>query len=94
MGSSIISSKVDPDVWLRPARKPSVEKYYEYALCYVDDGPPTVYLEAQLSKMADASGTQSSDKYVEESFKTVEESLRSKNEIVALKNCIELTIRV
>jgi hypothetical protein len=31
------SSQADPDVWLRPARKPGGEKYYEYVLCYVDD---------------------------------------------------------
>jgi hypothetical protein len=31
------SSQADPDVWLKPACKPSGEKYYEYALCYVDD---------------------------------------------------------
>jgi hypothetical protein len=31
------SSQADPDVWLRPARKQSGEKYYEYVLCYVDD---------------------------------------------------------
>jgi hypothetical protein len=31
------SSQADPDVWLRPARKPGGEAYYEYVLCYVDD---------------------------------------------------------
>ena len=31
------SSKVDPDVWLRPAVKPNGQTYYEYILCYVDD---------------------------------------------------------
>jgi hypothetical protein len=31
------SSQADPDVWLKPACKPSGEKNYEYALCYVDD---------------------------------------------------------
>ena len=31
------SSKVDPDVWLRPAVKPNSQTYYEYILCYVDD---------------------------------------------------------
>jgi len=31
------SSVADPDVWLRPALKPDGEKYYEYALIYVDD---------------------------------------------------------
>jgi hypothetical protein len=29
-------SHADPDVWLRPAPKPSGEKYV-YALCYVDN---------------------------------------------------------
>jgi hypothetical protein len=27
----------DPDVWLRPARKPDGFEYYEYILVYVDD---------------------------------------------------------
>jgi hypothetical protein len=31
-------SYADPDVWLRPAVKPDGFKYYEYILCYVDDG--------------------------------------------------------
>ena len=31
------ASEGDPDVWLRPAMKPNGFKYYEYALCYVDD---------------------------------------------------------
>ena len=30
-------SKVDPDVWLRPAVKPDGADYYEMVLCYVDD---------------------------------------------------------
>ena len=30
-------SLTDPDVYLRPARKPNSQKYYEYVLCYVDD---------------------------------------------------------
>ena len=30
-------SKADPDVWMRPAVKPTGECYYEYILCYVDD---------------------------------------------------------
>jgi hypothetical protein len=32
-----ISSKVDPDVWLRPAVKENNDRYYEYILTYVDD---------------------------------------------------------
>ena len=31
------ASLADPDVWMRPATKPSGERYYEYVLCYVDD---------------------------------------------------------
>jgi len=31
------SSKADPDVWMRKARKPSGDVYWEYVLCYVDD---------------------------------------------------------
>ena len=31
------SSMADPDVWMRPATKPTGEQYYEYILCYVDD---------------------------------------------------------
>jgi hypothetical protein len=31
------SSIADPDVWMRPATKPTGEEYYEYMLCYVDD---------------------------------------------------------
>jgi preprotein translocase subunit Sss1 len=27
----------DPDVWIRPAKKPTGEEYYEYILVYVDD---------------------------------------------------------
>jgi hypothetical protein len=49
-------------------------------------GPPTSYLGAQSSKMTNVNGTQcwtqSSDKYVEESFKTVEEFLRSRNRVL------------
>ena len=30
-------SLVDPDVWLKPAVKPDGFKYYEMALCYVDN---------------------------------------------------------
>jgi hypothetical protein len=29
--------KADPDVWLRPAKKPDGTGYYEYLLTYVDD---------------------------------------------------------
>ena len=32
-----LSTKVDPDVWYRPAVKPNGFEYYEYILCYVDD---------------------------------------------------------
>jgi len=32
-----ITSLADPDVWLRPACKPSGSEYYEYILVYVDD---------------------------------------------------------
>jgi hypothetical protein len=31
------SSKADPDVWMRKARKTSGDVYWEYVLCYVDD---------------------------------------------------------
>ena len=31
------SSIADPNVWLRPATKPTCRKYYEYLLIYVDD---------------------------------------------------------
>ena len=31
------SSMADPDVWMRPASKPSGEKYYKYILCYIND---------------------------------------------------------
>jgi hypothetical protein len=29
--------KADPDVWMRPAKKPDGTDYYEYLLTYVDD---------------------------------------------------------
>jgi hypothetical protein len=32
-----VSCKADPDVWMRLAVKKDGSKYYEYALCYVDD---------------------------------------------------------
>jgi len=32
-----VSSKPDPDVWMRKGRKPCGFEYWEYALCYVDD---------------------------------------------------------
>ena len=32
-----VSSKADPDVWLRPATKADGTEVYEYVLCYVDD---------------------------------------------------------
>ena len=32
-----VSTKADPDVWIRPATKPDGTKYYEYLLAYVDD---------------------------------------------------------
>ena len=35
--NGFISSKSDPDMWLRPAVKPDGQEYYEYILCYVDD---------------------------------------------------------
>jgi hypothetical protein len=35
--AGFIGCKANPDVWLRPVVKPSGEKVYEYALCYVDD---------------------------------------------------------
>ena len=35
--TSFRPSKVDPDVWLRPAVKPNDQTYYEYILCSVDD---------------------------------------------------------
>jgi hypothetical protein len=31
------SSKADPDVWFRPAKKANGQEYYEYALVYTDD---------------------------------------------------------
>jgi hypothetical protein len=32
-----VSSKGDPDLWIRPQVKPNGTAYYEYVLCYVDD---------------------------------------------------------
>ena len=32
-----VNCKGDADVWMRPAIKPSGQKYYEYVMCYVDD---------------------------------------------------------
>jgi hypothetical protein len=32
-----VSSKADPDVWMRASVKPDGTHYYEYVLCYVDD---------------------------------------------------------
>ena len=32
-----ISSKADPDLWMRPAIKPNGDKIYEYVISYVDD---------------------------------------------------------
>jgi hypothetical protein len=43
-------SKADPDVWLRPATKSNGFKYYEYALCYVDD---VLVISHQASKTID-----------------------------------------
>ena len=34
---SYTSTKVDPDVWIRPVTKPDGFKYYEILLVYVDD---------------------------------------------------------
>lgn len=31
------SCKADPDVWMRARTKPNGDKYWEFALCYVDD---------------------------------------------------------
>ena len=31
------STRADPDVWRRPAKKANGEEYYEYILCYIDD---------------------------------------------------------
>ena len=36
-GIGFKSSLADPDVWMRPATRPTGETYYEYILCYVDD---------------------------------------------------------
>ena len=32
-----VSTKADPDVWIRKGCKPNGDKIYEYVLCYVDD---------------------------------------------------------
>jgi hypothetical protein len=32
-----VSSKADPDIWIRKGRKPNGFFYCEYVLCYVDD---------------------------------------------------------
>ena len=32
-----VSSKADPDVWMRPNKKPNGDEYWEYVLVYVDD---------------------------------------------------------
>jgi hypothetical protein len=32
-----VSSKADPDVWMRPQKKPNGDEYWEYVLVYVDD---------------------------------------------------------
>ena len=32
-----VSTKADPDVWIRSGCKPNGDKIYEYVLCYVDD---------------------------------------------------------
>ena len=32
-----LSTKKDPDVWIRPAVKPDGKEYHEMVLCYVDD---------------------------------------------------------
>jgi Reverse transcriptase (RNA-dependent DNA polymerase) len=37
MEMGYIPCKADPDVWLRPAKKPDGTEYYEYLLTYVDD---------------------------------------------------------
>ena len=34
---SYVTSKADPDVWIRPAVRQDKSEYYEMALCYVDD---------------------------------------------------------
>ena len=34
---SFCSTRADPDVWRRPAKKVNGKEYYEYILCYVDD---------------------------------------------------------
>ena len=34
---SYVTSKADPDVWIRPAVRPDGSEYYEMALCYVND---------------------------------------------------------
>ena len=31
------SSHAGPDIWMRPARKPNNDKYYEYTMSYVDN---------------------------------------------------------
>ena len=31
------SSRADPDVWIRPARRKDGTEYYEYVLLYTDD---------------------------------------------------------
>ena len=32
-----LSTKMDPDLWIRPAVKPNGFEYYKYILCYVGD---------------------------------------------------------
>jgi hypothetical protein len=35
--AGFVSSKADPDVWMRPGRKENGDLYYEYVITYVDD---------------------------------------------------------
>ena len=36
-GLGYFASKADPDLWLRPRRKPNGDEYYSMTLVYVDD---------------------------------------------------------
>ena len=57
-----VSSKADPDVWLRPQTKPDGFRYYEYVLVYVDDilhishdTNPTMFALSKLYRLKEES---------------------------------------
>jgi len=84
-----VSSKPDPDVWMRKGRKPCGFEYWEYALCYVDDililsHQPRLAMDAIAQRVTLKPGSMktpnsSATEYVKRALQEVERELLLQN---------------